>query len=191
MRAEGAIGTTGSECGGSGIHHPRHRRAVAGHGKGRDAEKAASFWSDDASIFPPNAAPVIGKQAIRSYVAGAFASPDFSIDWKTDKVVVAASGEMAYSTGSDVFTFRHPDHKLVTGHTERRRGCKKQANGSWKAAIESGTLTAPHHPHCVSSSASKISVLNLVAQLRCGFSVARWKLVSLNFVIFPLGWFLM
>ena len=109
--------------------------------KARDAEKAASFWSDDASIFPPNAAPVIGKQAIRSYVAGAFASPDFSIDWKTDKVVVAASGEMAYSTGSDVFTFRTPDHKLVTEHTTASWFWKKQANGSWKAAIESGTLT--------------------------------------------------
>jgi uncharacterized protein (TIGR02246 family) len=104
--------------------------------KTRNAEKSASFWSDDASIFPPDATPIIGKQAIRAYVAGAFASPDFYIDWKTDKVIVAASGELAYSTGSDVFTFRTPDHKLVTQHTNGVVVWKKQADGTWKAAID-------------------------------------------------------
>jgi uncharacterized protein (TIGR02246 family) len=111
--------------------------------KTRDAEKAASFWSDDASIFPPNAAPVIGKQAIRSYVAGAFASPAFSIDWKTDKVVVAASGEMAYSTGTDVFTFKTPDNQLHSEHTNGVVVWKKQADGSWKAAIDIWNADAP------------------------------------------------
>jgi uncharacterized protein (TIGR02246 family) len=110
--------------------------AIRATDKTRDAEKAASFWSDDASIFPPNAAPVIGKQAIRSYVAGAFASPAFSIDWKTDKVVVAASGEMAYSTGTDVFTFKTPDNQLHSEHTNGVVVWKKQADGSWKAAID-------------------------------------------------------
>jgi uncharacterized protein (TIGR02246 family) len=114
--------------------------------KTRDAEKSASFWADNASIFPPNAAPVIGKQGIRAYVAGAFASPDFSIDWKTDKVVVAASGDMAYSTGSDVFTFRTPDHKLVTEHTNGVVVWKKQADGSWKAAIDIWNADGPPKP---------------------------------------------
>lgn len=114
--------------------------------KTRNAEKSASFWSDDASIFPPDAAPIIGKQAIRAYVAGAFASPDFSIDWKTDKVVVALSGDMAYSTGSDVFTFRTPDHKLVTEHTNGVVVWKKQADGSWKAAIDIWNAEKPPTP---------------------------------------------
>ena len=111
--------------------------------KTRDAEKSASFWSDDAIIFPPNAAPVIGKQAIRAYVAGAFASPGFSIDWKTDKVVVAASGDMAYATGSDVFTFKTPDNQLHSEHTNGVVVWKKQADGSWKAAIDIWNADAP------------------------------------------------
>ncbi len=114
--------------------------------KSRDAEKSAAFWSDDATILPPEAAPIVGKQAIRAYVAGAFASPDFSIDWKTDKVVVAASGDMAYSTGSDVFTFRTPDHKLVTEHTNGVVVWKKQADGSWKAAIDIWNADGPPTP---------------------------------------------
>jgi uncharacterized protein (TIGR02246 family) len=111
--------------------------------KTRDAEKSASFWSDDATIFAPNAAPIIGKQAIRAYVAGAFASPDFSIDWKTDKVVVAASGDMAYGTGTDVMTFKTPDNKLHTEHTNGVVVWKKQADGSWKAAIDIWNADAP------------------------------------------------
>ncbi len=114
--------------------------------KTRDAEKSASFWSDDATIFAPNAAPIIGKQAIRAYVAGAFASPDFSIDWKTDKVVVAASGDMAYGTGTDVMTFKTPDNKLHTEHTNGVVVWKKQADGSWKAAIDIWNADGPPKP---------------------------------------------
>ena len=114
--------------------------------KTRDAEKSAAFWSDDATILPPEAAPIVGKQAIRAYVAGAFASPDFSIDWKTDKVVVAASGDMAYSTGKDVLTFRTLDHKLVTEHTNGVVVWKKQADGSWKAAIDIWNADGPPTP---------------------------------------------
>ncbi|HEV7523150.1 MAG TPA: SgcJ/EcaC family oxidoreductase [Candidatus Angelobacter sp.] len=111
--------------------------------KTRDAEKSASFWSDDATIFAPGAAPIVGKQAIRAYVAGAFASPDFSIEWKTDKVVVAASGDMAYGTGTDVMTFKTPDNKLHTEHTNGLVVWRKQADGSWKAAIDIWNAAAP------------------------------------------------
>jgi uncharacterized protein (TIGR02246 family) len=104
--------------------------------KARDAERAAAFWADDATIYPPNAAAITGKDAIHAYVAGAFASPDFSITWTTDKVEVAKSGDMAYSTGSDRLTYRGEGNKVIS---EKNRGIvvwKKQANGLWKAEID-------------------------------------------------------
>src|SRR4051794_25875602 len=52
----------------------------------RDVERTAAFWADDARIYPPGEAPVIGKPAIRQYVAHAFADPNFSITWKTAKL---------------------------------------------------------------------------------------------------------
>lgn len=112
----------------------------------RDPDKAASFWSDDATIYPPNAAPIVGKQAIRAYVAGAFASPDFSITWTTDKVVVARSGDLAYSTGADQFKYRTPDNTVVTEKTHGVVVWKKQANGSWKALIDIWNAEAPAIP---------------------------------------------
>lgn len=112
-------------------------------GKARDAEKAASYWSDDATIFPPEAAPIIGKQAIRAYVAGAFASPEFSINWTTDKVVVSSSGDMAYATGTDQFTFRAPDNKVVSQKTHGVVVWKKQPDGAWKAVIDIWNAASP------------------------------------------------
>jgi uncharacterized protein (TIGR02246 family) len=104
--------------------------------KARDPERAASFWADDATIYPPNAAAITGKDAIHAYVAGAFASPDFSITWTTDKVVVAKGGDMAYSSGSDQITYRGEGNKVIS---EKNHGVvvwKKQANGLWRAAID-------------------------------------------------------
>src|SRR5438270_6390422 len=49
--------------------------------KARDTERTASFWADDATIYQSNGPAIVGKDAIRAYVAGAFASPDFSINW--------------------------------------------------------------------------------------------------------------
>lgn len=104
--------------------------------KSRDVEKTISFWSDDAIILPPDMPPVVGKKAIRDYVAGAFASPEFSIIWELDKVVVASSGDMAYATGNDVITYKRADGKRVSMNARAVVVWRKQADNSWKAAVD-------------------------------------------------------
>jgi uncharacterized protein (TIGR02246 family) len=111
--------------------------------KARDAERAAAFWADDATIYPPNAPAIIGKDAIHAYVAGAFASPDFSITWTTDKVEVAKAGDMAYSSGSDQITYRGEGNKLVSEKTHGVVVWKKQANGLWRAEIDIWNADVP------------------------------------------------
>jgi uncharacterized protein (TIGR02246 family) len=101
-----------------------------------DLEHILPFWSEDATILAPGTPAVVGKDAIRKYVTGAFATPGFSISWKTDKVEVAESGDMAYSLGTDWITLNTPDGKTVT---EENRGVaiwKKQANGGWKCVLD-------------------------------------------------------
>lgn len=104
--------------------------------KSRNVEKTISYWSDDATIFAPGEAPIKGKKAIREYVTGAFASPDFSIIWETESIVVAQAGDMAYQTGTDQMTFRGPDQKLVKMKTRGVVVWRKQVDGSWKAAVD-------------------------------------------------------
>ncbi len=110
--------------------------------KARDTEKAASFWSDDATILMPNSPPITGKKAIREYVAESFNSPDFSIVWRTDKVVVAISGDMAYSTGTDQVTLR-VGKQAVSSKNNGLVVWKKQEDGQWKVAIDIATPSAP------------------------------------------------
>jgi len=104
--------------------------------KAHDVEKSVSFWSDDATILQPDTPPIVGKSEVRKYVAEAFATPDFSITFTTDKVVVARSGDMAYETGTGVISFRDPKGKLVTLHNRGVVVWRRQADGSWKAAVD-------------------------------------------------------
>jgi ketosteroid isomerase-like protein len=113
-------------------------------GKSRDMEKALSYWADDSIMYAPNMPAMVGKPAIRAYVTGAVNSPDFSISWVTDKVVVARSGDMAYSTGTNQITYRDPTkNKLMTEKSHGIVVWRKQADGSWKAQIDIWNDAAP------------------------------------------------
>lgn len=104
--------------------------------KVRDLNKTVAAWSEDAIIYVPGAPPIKGRQAIRDYVAGAFASPDFSITWESGPITISSSGDMAYMTGTDEFTYRAPDGKLVKEKNKAVVIWRKQSDGSWKAAVD-------------------------------------------------------
>lgn len=108
-----------------------------------DLERVLPFWADDATILPPGAPAITGKDAIRQYVSGAFAAPGFSITWKTEKVEVSQSGDMAYSSGIDRISVTTPDGKTVT---EENRGVaiwRKQPDRSWKCVLDVMSPAAP------------------------------------------------
>ena len=106
--------------------------AAASH----DLNRVLPFWADDATILAPGARPIVGKEAIRKYVTESFATPGFSITWKTEKVEVSQSGDLAYSTGTNRISVNGPDGKPLT---EEGRGVtiwKKQTDGSWRCVLE-------------------------------------------------------
>lgn len=111
--------------------------------KSRDVEKTIAFWSEDATILQPETPPIVGRAAIRKYVAEAFASPDFSITFAPDTIVVAAAGDMAYEIGSDTMTFRGPNGKVITAHARGVVVWRKQPDGSWKAAVDIWNAAPP------------------------------------------------
>lgn len=102
----------------------------------RDAERAISFWSDDALVLPPDAPVIAGKEAIRSFVGGAFSDPNFSIRWVTDEVHVSANGDMAYATGTNQVTATGPNGKVFTQRGKGITVWKKQADGAWKCVVD-------------------------------------------------------
>src|SRR5207245_1054079 len=47
----------------------------------RDVDRVASFWADDAIVFPPGGPPVVGRPSIREFVVKSFRTPGFRISW--------------------------------------------------------------------------------------------------------------
>jgi uncharacterized protein (TIGR02246 family) len=109
----------------------------------RDLKRVLPFWSDDATILAPDGPPIKGKDAIRKYVSDAFATPGFSITWKTQKIEVSQSGDMAYSTGTDEISVNGTDGKSITQINRSVAVWMKQADGSWKCVVDSMTPAQP------------------------------------------------
>ena len=101
-----------------------------------DPNNVLPFWTDDATIIAPGMPPIVGKDAIRRYVTDSFATPGFSISWKTETVEVSQSGDLAYSTGTDRISLNGPGGKSLT---EEGRGVviwNKQGDGSWRCVVD-------------------------------------------------------
>ncbi len=101
-----------------------------------DLERTVSYWSDDVYMMPPGGPPIVGKEALRRYIAGAFAIPDFSITWVTDHVWVARSGDLAYAVGTDTIRLSSPEGKPVVEHNKAVAVWRKEPDGSWKCAVD-------------------------------------------------------
>ena len=106
--------------------------AAASH----DLNRVLPFWADDATILAPGNPPIVGKEAVRKYVTEAFATPGFSITWKTEKVEVSQSGDLAYSTGTDWISLNGPDGRSLTEENRSVAIWKKQADGSWRCVVD-------------------------------------------------------
>ena len=101
--------------------------------KAKDTESLASHYADDAYFVAPGVT-ADGSTAIRKVYATASTDPAFNIEFSSDKVDVAASGELAYARGK--FTEKYTDSKtgkVMTGSGTYITVYKKQDDGSWKA----------------------------------------------------------
>jgi uncharacterized protein (TIGR02246 family) len=115
---------------------PEDRRGWLKAAQAHDLEKTVALWTDDATLVDGDSGPVVGKTAIGAYVSRAFALSGFSISWKTDKIEVAQSGELAYTTGTGEISFTGPDGKMAREPNESLAIWRKQPDGSWKCSYE-------------------------------------------------------
>jgi uncharacterized protein (TIGR02246 family) len=102
----------------------------------RDVDRVVTFWADDAIVFPPGRPAVAGKAAIREFVVRSFQTPGFSISWSTTTVAVSRGGDIAYTTGTNRFTFSGPDGKEVTVQGKAVAVWRREKDGEWKCVID-------------------------------------------------------
>ncbi len=109
---------------------------AAAASEGKDVDRVASFWSDNATIAPAGAPLVVGKAGIRGYVALSFATPGFHINWKTLEATVSDDGTMGYTTDDSTTTFPGPDGKLMTVASRGVAVWRRDSTGTWKCVYD-------------------------------------------------------
>jgi ketosteroid isomerase-like protein len=110
---------------------------------GKDVEGIVSFWTDDAVVYPPREAPIVGKEAIRRYVSESLKVPGFSISWQPIQAVVSKSGDLGYVTGTNAFTFPDALGHLTTAHGRYVTVWRRDAGGRWRCAVDSWNEAPP------------------------------------------------
>lgn len=99
-----------------------------------NAEALAGHYADDAALANPDTPLARGKEAIRKETASFAADPNLKLEFASDRVQVAESGDLAYSRGHYTMTYTDPDSKQpASGSGSYLTVWQKQADGSWKA----------------------------------------------------------
>lgn len=110
-----------------------------------DVEKTVSFYSQDAIVMPPNAPADTTKETIRKGWQDLLATPGLLMSWKTTKVEVAKSGDLAFLSGTYEVTMHDPSGKPINDRGKYVEVWEKQADGKWKCGTDiwNSDLPAP------------------------------------------------
>ena len=103
----------------------------------RDPAKFASHYDANAVDIGPGEVPVHGPAAIQANMTEAFKDPNFSLTFATDRVEIAAGGDMAYTEGhfTETETSAGAQAQLIqTGSYVTVY--KREADGTWKAVAD-------------------------------------------------------
>lgn len=101
-----------------------------------DIERIAAFWADDAVVLPPDEPAVVGKEAIRAFLAQSMKIPGFTITWEPESATISESGDVGYLVEHNRVTFT--DSTGVT-HTQFGKAVtiwKRNEKGEWKCVVD-------------------------------------------------------
>jgi uncharacterized protein (TIGR02246 family) len=112
--------------------------------KSGDAALLAGHYAATATVMVPGAAPMVGVAAIKAGLQEVLEDKGFTLTFSSDKVDVAASGDLAAAHGVYTQTATDP----ATGAVVTQKGAyvtiyKPQADGAWKAVWDINTPGAP------------------------------------------------
>jgi uncharacterized protein (TIGR02246 family) len=112
----------------------------------KDADKITSFYADDGSVFNTDMPIATGKADILTLYKKEVADKNFSVTFPpSDKVVVAKSGDMAYTTGTYTATYTKAK-KAVSEKGKYVEVYMKQPDGSWKDVADISNPNSPPVP---------------------------------------------
>jgi len=112
----------------------------------KDLKASVEYCADDASFMAPNAPIAIGKEAIGKAFTFFFTFPELKINWRPNKIEVARSGELGYSSGAYEMSVKDPSGKTIADHGKYVTLWRKQRDGSWKVIYDIFNSDLPATP---------------------------------------------
>lgn len=98
-----------------------------------DSGLAAAFshFAADSGVVNASDSLFIGKEAIHSFYQG-WAGNDMRLQWSPDFVDVSASGDLGYTYGKYIFSYRDSLGRLVQSNGIFHTVWKRQQDGAWR-----------------------------------------------------------
>jgi uncharacterized protein (TIGR02246 family) len=110
----------------------------------KDADKWATYFTEDASGLFPGDGTLNGKAAIKAAMATYFADPNFSLTLQSTRAMASKGGDMAYSQGTYIMTVTNPKTKKpMTDKGKYLTVYTKRTDGSWKAVAHTFNSDSP------------------------------------------------
>ena len=111
----------------------------------KNVEAIVGFFTPDAVWIAHDGTRTEGADAMRAQYTTMFESPgESTIDIQPETIVVAASGDVAYTLGTGTVTATGPDGQTITQTTQHLVTFAKGDDGAWK--VSAGMDTAPLAP---------------------------------------------
>jgi len=103
--------------------------------RSKDYKAIAELFAEDGCLYRPNQEPVQGSDAIRKYLSEqGQKNPKEVVDWSTDRVDIANSGELAVEYGK--FTSKNAGLSGNESDKGNYVTVYKKDNGKWKVVAD-------------------------------------------------------
>jgi ketosteroid isomerase-like protein len=110
----------------------------------KDLDKSVAFCDKQGSMLVPNAPIATGKDAIAKAIASDFRNDH--ITWHANKVGVAHSADLGYTSGTYENTFKDASGKTASDKGKYLTVWKKEADGAWKVLYDMFNSDLPATP---------------------------------------------
>ena len=108
----------------------------------KDLEAVVSYMADDGETLAPHRPAARDKAAIKASWADLLGLADLSIRWEPQRVQVAESGELGFTSGTYMMTYSDANGQLVTDRGKYLEVWKK-FDGKWKCLSDAFNSDAP------------------------------------------------
>jgi uncharacterized protein (TIGR02246 family) len=97
-----------------------------------DIEAIMNAYADDAVVMPGGAV-IPDRKSLRELFVAFLGDPGFTLTFRSDPPLVAASGEIGVTVGTYAVSFTHPESREVVRHTGRHlMTWRHEADGQWR-----------------------------------------------------------